>query len=60
MVTKVSRNQALQRRRQYVTPGGAETFVSTYLGTNKMELLAQGRNAGEIAATVGPWWGNDW
>lgn len=41
--------QALARRQSYVTPGGAQTWVSTYIGTNKMELLARG-GAGPTAA----------
>ena len=49
MLATVSREQALQRRQQYVTPGGALTFVSTYLGTNKMEMLALGRSPEQIA-----------
>ena len=41
--------QALARRQRYVTPGGALTHVSTYIGTNKMELLAQGKTAEQVA-----------
>lgn len=44
--------QALARRQRYVTPGGAITHVSTYIGTNKMELLAQGQSAEQVAATL--------
>ncbi len=44
--------QALARRQRYVTPGGALTHVSTYIGTNKMELLAQGQSP-EQAALAG-------
>lgn len=45
MLLTATREQAAARRQKYVTPGGATTFVSTYLGTNKMELLAQGKSA---------------
>ncbi len=38
------------RRHKYVTPGGAVTHVSTYLGTNKMEGLAQGKTVEHLAA----------
>lgn len=44
--------QAQARRQRYVTPGGALTHVSTYLGTNKMELLAQGKTAEQIRAEL--------
>jgi hypothetical protein len=52
MVLMASREQAAARRQKYVTPGGATTFVSTYLGTNKMELLAQGTTQEEAAAAA--------
>lgn len=52
MVLIASRQQAAARRHRFVTPGGATTFVSTYLGTNKMELLGQGRSPAEVAAGV--------
>lgn len=48
MLLAASRLQATARRHKFVTPTGATTFVSTYIGTNKMELLAQGRNPAEI------------
>ncbi len=56
MPQQVSREQALSRRREYRTPGGALTWVSTYLGTNKMELLAQGRASadGKPTGPAGP------
>lgn len=50
MIYKVSRAEAAARRSQYVTPGGATTHVSTYIGTNKMEGLAQGRTVEQLAA----------
>jgi hypothetical protein len=50
VVLIASRQQAATRRHRFVTPGGAVTFVSTYLGTNKMELLGRGRTPDEIAA----------
>ena len=34
MILKVSRAQAVRRRQRHVTLGGADTFVSTYTGTN--------------------------
>lgn len=43
MILEVTGEQAAARRQQYTTPGGAPTYVNTYMGTNKMELLAQGR-----------------
>ena len=46
---QASLEQALARRQRYVTPGGALTHVSTYIGTNKMELLAQGKTAEQVA-----------
>ena len=46
---QASLEQALARRQKYITPGGALTHVSTYLGTNKMELLAQGKTAQQAA-----------
>ena len=52
MVLKIAREQATARRQKYVTPGGATTFVSTYIGTNKMELLAQAKTT--VAAPAGP------
>ena len=42
MIVKVSREQAAARRQQHVTPNGATTFIETYMGTNAMELAAQG------------------
>jgi len=48
-VLQASLEQALARRQKYITPGGALTHVSTYLGTNKMELLAQGKTAQQAA-----------
>ncbi len=42
MILKVSKEQAALRRQRYVKPSGAETFVSTYMGTNAMELAALG------------------
>lgn len=50
MKLQVSREQAAARRGKYVTPGGAVTFVSTYIGTNKMLLLAQGEGAAQPPA----------
>jgi hypothetical protein len=50
MILHASRSQAAARRLKYVTPGGATTFVSTYLGTSKMEGLAQGRTVEQVAA----------
>lgn len=56
MIVKASRQQAAARRQKYVTPGGATTYVSTLVGTNKMELLAQGRTApdGSPSGPSGP------
>src|SRR5688572_3605109 len=53
MILKVSSQQAAARRQKYVTPGGATTWVSTYIGTNKMELLAQGKNTEGPGAGAG-------
>lgn len=53
MPVQVSRDQATARRGRYVTPGGAVTHISTYVGTNKMELLAQGRTSAQ-ASPAGP------
>lgn len=50
MILSASRTQAAARRHKFVTPSGATTFVSTYMGTNKMELLAEGRGAQPVAA----------
>lgn len=52
MTLVASKQQAAARRHKFVTPGGATTFVSTYIGTNKMELLAQGANVADLS--VGP------
>jgi hypothetical protein len=49
MIQGASLAQAAARRQKFVTPGGALTFVSTYIGTNKMELLAAGRSPQDIA-----------
>lgn len=49
MILTATREQAAARRQKYVTPGGALTFVSTYIGTNKMELLAQGKSPEDAA-----------
>lgn len=46
---RVRRQQAVARRQEFVTPGGATTFISTYIGTNKMELLALGKSPAEAA-----------
>jgi hypothetical protein len=56
MPVKVSLDQASARRGRYVTPGGAVAHISTYIGTNKMELLAQGRTTadGSPAGPSGP------
>jgi len=51
-VLQASLALALARRQRYVTPGGALTHVSTYIGTNKMELLAQGKTAEQVAAEL--------
>lgn len=50
MIYHSSRAEAAARRHEYVTPGGATTFVSTYIGTNKMEGLAQGKTVEQLAA----------
>jgi hypothetical protein len=52
LVLKATLEQAAARRQKYVTPGGGTTFISTYLGTNKMELLAQGRTLADAAAAA--------
>lgn len=56
MPVKVAREEAAARRQEYVTPGGARTWISTYIGTNKMELLAQGRTSanGKPLGPTGP------
>lgn len=43
MILLASKEQAALRRLGYVTPSGAQTYVSTYIGTNAMELVAQGK-----------------
>jgi hypothetical protein len=50
MIQSATLAQAAARRQKFLTPGGALTFVSTYIGTNKMELLAAGRSPEDIAA----------
>jgi hypothetical protein len=50
MIQSATLAQAAARRQKFLTPGGALTFVSTYIGTNKMELLAAGRSPDDIAA----------
>ena len=56
MILKVSKEQAALKRQRYVTPSGAETFVSTYMGTNAMELAALGQPKNNFAdrATTAP------
>jgi hypothetical protein len=56
MILNVSREQAALRRQRYLTPSGAETFVSTYMGTNAMELaaLSQPKNSIADRATTAP------
>lgn len=49
MIFKVSKEQAALRRQAYLTPGGAQTHVSTYIGTNAMELAAQGKPQNHVA-----------
>lgn len=49
MVLTATPQQAAARRQRYVTPSGALTHVSTYIGTNKMELAAQGQAAAPVA-----------
>ena len=49
MIFKVSKQQAALRRQSYLTPGGAQTHVSTYIGTNAMELAAQGKPKNTVA-----------
>jgi hypothetical protein len=51
MPLTATREQALGRRQMYRTPSDTLTHVSTYIGTNRMELLAQGR---EAQAGAGP------
>ena len=48
MIVTISREQAAQRRRHYTTPGGTRTVIDTYLGTSKIELVAEGQS--ELAA----------
>ena len=50
MIVEVSRAQAVARRQKHVTPNGTTTFVNTYMGTNAMELAAQGmpKNAVDV------------
>ncbi len=50
MIYHSTRLEAAARRLKYVTPGGAITHVSTYIGTNKMEGLAQGKTVEQVAA----------
>jgi hypothetical protein len=50
---QASLEQAMARRLRYVTPGGALTHVSTYLGSNKMEWLAQGLAAPSAQSLAG-------
>ncbi len=45
MILTATPEQAAARRQRYVTPSGALTHVSTFIGTNKMELAAQGQMA---------------
>ncbi|HSV78482.1 MAG TPA: hypothetical protein VLK85_04630 [Ramlibacter sp.] len=52
MIVKVAREEALARRHRFVTPTGVGGFVNTYIGTNRLELKAQGLPAD--AAPVGP------
>jgi len=56
MILKVSKEQADLRRQRYVTPSGAETYVSTYMGSNAMELAAMGKPKSSMAdrATTAP------
>lgn len=54
MILQAGWDEAAARRRQYVTPGGAVTYVSTYLGTNKMEMLAQGAQQDPAALAALP------
>ncbi len=52
MILKVSRAQAVRRRQRHVTLGGAETCVSTYMGTNAMELAALGQLQKQVADQI--------
>ena len=54
MVLTATPQQAAARRQRYVTPSGALTHVSTYIGTNKMELAAQGQTAAPVAGASQP------
>jgi hypothetical protein len=55
MMVKVSGEQAAARRQRHVTPNGAMTHISTYMGTNAMELAAQGKSKDEMAGLAGPY-----
>ncbi len=50
MLYHSTRLEAAARRLKYVTPGGAITHVSTYIGTYKREGLAQGKTVEQVAA----------
>ena len=50
MIIQASRAEAVARRQKHVTQGGTTTFVNTYMGTNSMELAAQGKSKQAPAA----------
>lgn len=55
MILKVSHDQALARRHRHVTQSGALTHIETYLGTNSMELAAQGKSIADMGKEHGPY-----